>query len=215
MKIQGPKASGGQDNLQFQTSKQIWYHNVPTWHTIYFQCVTPSTTYIYYERSGTQPPQGSWWNNSESKYLHISSFDQIFSSYVRKDLRYSLQFLNKPCDLDGDSLIEGGKLSKPENSANQRSTRHMWVETANLGAIIHTTTRIYNICKFQANSQNADAGQGIADWGPRGLRKHAKTPHGHPSIHHILNWMIFDKFLFMSITLCNLQPSSLNINYGI
>ena len=39
----------------------------------------------------------------------------------------------------------------------------MWVETAKLGAIIHTTTRIYNICKFQAKSQGTDAGQGIAD----------------------------------------------------
>ena len=75
-----------------------------------------------------------------------------------KDLRYSLQFLNEPCDLDGDSLIEGGKLSKPENSANQRSKRLVWVETARLGAIIHTTTRIYNIHKFQAESQDTDAG---------------------------------------------------------
>ena len=169
----------------------------------------------YYQRSGTWPPQGSWWNNSESKYLYISSFGQMFSSYVMKDLRYSLWFLNEPCDLDGDSLIEGGKLSKPENSANQSSTRLMWVETANLGAIIHTTTRIYNIRKFQAESQNADAGWGVADWGSRCLRKHAKTPGGHPSIHHISNWVIFDKFTFMSISFCNLHPSSLNINYGI
>ena len=50
--------------------------------------------------------------------------------------------------------MEGGKLSKPENSANQSSTKLMWVETINLGAIIHTTTRTYNICKFQAKSQN-------------------------------------------------------------
>jgi len=53
----------------------------------------------------------------------------MFGSYVRKDLRYSLQFLNQPCNLDGDSLTEGGKLSKPENLANQRSVRLMWVET--------------------------------------------------------------------------------------
>jgi len=37
--------------------------------------------------------------------------------------------VNQPCNLDGDSLTEGGKLSKPENLANQRSVRLMWVET--------------------------------------------------------------------------------------
>jgi hypothetical protein len=84
---------------------------------------------IYYQRSGTQPPKGSWWNNSEPKYLHISSFGQKFGRYVRKDLRYSLRFLNQPYNRDGDSLTKGGKLSKPENSANQRSIRLMWVET--------------------------------------------------------------------------------------
>jgi hypothetical protein len=83
----------------------------------------------YYQRSGTQPPKGSWWNNSEPKYLHISSFGQKFGRYVRKDLRYSLRFLNQPYNRDGDSLTKGGKLSKPENSANQRSIRLMWVET--------------------------------------------------------------------------------------
>ena len=114
--------------------------------------------YICYQRSGTWPPQGSQCNNRESRYLHISSYGQMFSSYVRKDLRYTLQFLNQPCNLDEDFLIESGKLSKPENSANQRSTRLMWVETINLGAIIHTTTRTYNTCKFQAESQNTDAG---------------------------------------------------------
>ena len=155
------------------------------------------------------PPGGTTVNQN----IYISQFAQMFHSYVRKDLRYSLWFLNKPCDLDRDSMM-GGNLSKPENSANWASTRLMWVETANLGAIIDTTTRIYNIRKFQAESQNTDAGR-ITDWGPRGLRKNAKTPHGHPSIHHILNWVIFDKFMFMSITFCKLQPSSLNINYGI
>ena len=77
----------------------------------------------------------------------------MFSSYVRKDLRYSLRFLNKPSNLDEDFLIEGGKLSEPENSANQRSTRLMLVETINLGAIIHTAVRTYDICKFQAENQ--------------------------------------------------------------
>ena len=63
----------------------------------------------------------------------------------------------------------------------------MWVETENLGAIIHTTMRIYNISKFQAESQSTDAGRGIAISGGWGLRKHAKTPHGHPSTHHVSN----------------------------
>ena len=130
----------------------------------------------------------------------------MFSSYVGKDLRYSLRFLNKPCNLDEDFLIEGGKLSKPENSANQRSTRLMWVETINLGAIIHTTTRTYDICKFQADSQNTDAGGGVVDWGPRGLGKHAKTPRGHPSIHHISNWVIFGKSMFVLIISCTYSP---------
>ena len=59
--------------------------------------------------------------------------------------------------------MEGGKLSKPENLANQSSTKLVWVETINLGVIIHTTTRTYNICKFQAKGQNTDAGQDIGD----------------------------------------------------
>ena len=66
---------------------------------------------------------------------------------------------------------------------------------------------IYNISKFQAKSQSTDAGWGIAISGGWGLRKHAKTPCGHPST-HVSNWVILDKFTFMSITSCALVFSS-------
>ena len=70
----------------------------------------------------------------------------------------------------------------------------------------------YNICKFQAESQNTDAGQGVVDWGPRGLRKYGKTPHGHPSYVELGDiWLIHmqvNNFLY-------LQASSLNIKYGM
>jgi hypothetical protein len=36
--------------------------------------------------------------------------------------------LSQPCNHDGDSLTEGGKLGKPENLAHQRSLRLMWVK---------------------------------------------------------------------------------------
>ena len=97
-------------------------------------------------------------------------------------------------------------MSKPENSANQSSTKLVWVETINLGVIIHTTTGTYNICKFQAKGQNTDAGQDVVDWGLRGLEKHAKTPCGHPSIHHTVVCIKKFRCLFskryLSIFLC-------------
>ena len=76
----------------------------------------------------------------------------MFGTLVRKDLRYSPQSLIQPCTPYGDSMTKGGKLSKPENSASERSLRLMWVETWKMGAIIQRTTTIYNISKFQADT---------------------------------------------------------------
>jgi len=134
---------------------------------------------------GTQPPKGSWQNRSEWKYLHVLKFCSDVLYHVGKDLRYWLQFLIQPCTICGHSLTEGGKLSKPGNSANHTSLRLLWVETWKITTIRQSTTSIYNLSKFQAKSQNTDVGWGTAILGSRSLRKHAQTPCGHPSTHHI------------------------------
>ena len=188
-----------------------------------FKLLNKYSTKIYqldrkYIFSVSHPPQhilskvrysathGSWCDNRESKYLHISSFGQIFSSYVRNDLRYSLRFLNKPCNLDEDFLIEGGKLSKPEAHVG-------WNNKFGCNYTYYYQDLPYPQVSSQESKHWCWAR--CCRLGTEGFRKHAKTSCGHPSIHHISNWVIFDKFMFMSVSFCNLQPSSLNINYGI
>ena len=85
----------------------------------------------------------------------------------------------------------------------------MWIETINLGAIIHTTTRTYNICKFQAKSENTDAGRTKGSWK---TCQNTMWPPINPS------YLELGDICQIHIHVDNLvylQTSSLNIKYGM